>query len=334
MDGSSADFAALIDEIRLASVRIERADEANNRQIAELHKSINDIYRRISRPGNDNFPRGDNDNARADARRLCIEKRLDTSPRDAGPYEPSHGEIEQALNYCTALTPLMRAGDATRLSPENQKSLTSFNFGNNAFVLAPEMSDRVLSCLVDLGDLTGLVDSQNISGPSIKFLVDNVRLGDAGWACKASCWANNPQPDLSGLGEIEIKAESIRSLQCISNDLLLDASFNIEQFILRKVSDSFRYTINRAIIAGTGMGMPAGLLAVNSGVPVCEVSPSTPAGQFTWQDLVMLKYQVPIQWHPNAVFVMSQQTYAQLITMVDATSRPIMVADPTYPAAN
>jgi len=45
----------------------------------------------------------------------------------------------------------------------------------------------------------------------------------AGWTCEASCFANNPQPDLQdGLGELEIKAETLRYIVCASNDLLAD----------------------------------------------------------------------------------------------------------------
>jgi hypothetical protein len=56
-----------------------------------------------------------------------------------------------------------------------------------------------------------------------RFLVDNVRTDVAGWTCEASCFANNPQPDLQdGLGELEIKAETLRYIVCASNDLLAD----------------------------------------------------------------------------------------------------------------
>jgi predicted phage gp36 major capsid-like protein len=69
----------------------------------------------------------------------------------------------------------------------------------------------------------------------------NVRMQDAGWGCDASCFANNPQPDLQpGLGELEIKCEPLRYVVCAGNDLLSDAAFNIEAWIFRKVSQGFR----------------------------------------------------------------------------------------------
>jgi hypothetical protein len=119
------------------------------------------------------------------------------------------------------------------------------------------MSDRVLSCIVDPTDLSGSVDSITISGPSIRFLIDNARMMLASWSCEANCFANNPQPDLQeGLGELNIKSESLRYVVCATSDLLADASMNVEAWILDKVSRGMRATINAAILLGDGAGKP------------------------------------------------------------------------------
>ena len=90
-------------------------------------------------------------------------------------------------------------------------------------------------------------------------MIDNVRMQIAAWACEASCFANNPQPDLTeGLGEMEIKAESLRYIVCAGQDSLADSSFPLEQWIRRKISDGFRHTIFDTIIAGDGIGKPLG----------------------------------------------------------------------------
>lgn len=204
--------------------------------------------------------------------------------------------------------------------------LGNWVFGDRVTVAA-----RVLSCLVDDTDLTGLVSNVATSTSSIKFLVDNARMGDAAWSCEASCFANNPQPDLAeGLSELEIKVESLRYIACAGSDLIQDSSFPIESFVLRKVSDGFRRSISAAILIGDGVGKPLGILHPLAGIPVCETSPSTPAGMFTWMDLVALKWQVAQQWHgAGAAYLMNQTTFGLLLTMSDATGRPIMIASPT-----
>jgi HK97 family phage major capsid protein len=74
--------------------------------------------------------------------------------------------------------------------------------------------------------------------------------------------------------------------------------------------------------------MPAGLLTPASGIPICDTSPNTPPGEFTWMDLVMLAYQVPIQGHDRTVFIMNQQTLALCLTMSDAGGRPLLLPVP------
>jgi HK97 family phage major capsid protein len=126
----------------------------------------------------------------------------------------------------------------------------------------------------------------------------------------------------AGLGELEIKAETLRYVACAGSDLLADASFNIEQWLMRKADRGFRAVINNALIVGNGIGMPMGILNLNAGIPICDTSPSTPTGQFTWQDLLVLAYEIPIQWHAGSVFLMNQRTLALLMTMSDTSTRP------------
>src|SRR5262249_31677411 len=91
-----------------------------------------------------------------------------------------------------------------------------------------------------------------------------------------------------------------------------------------KVGEGMRATIAAAVLLGDGVGKPLGLLHQNSGIPICEVSPATAPGQFAWQDLIMLAMEIPIQWHSGASFLMNQRTAALLMTMSDATGKPLL----------
>jgi HK97 family phage major capsid protein len=239
-------------------------------------------------------------------------------------YTPSSSEIQTALLTRRGLKQLFRAGHIDRVDPEFRKSLSSFSFGNSGFMLMPEMSTRVLSCLVDPTDLSGLMDSITISSLSIRFMIGNARMMSAAWSCESNCFANNPSPDLQeGLGEMDLKPESLRFVVCVTRQLLENASINIEDWILRKVSEGMRATINAAVLLGDGIGKPMGLLNPNSGIPICQVSAATAPGQFAWQDLLSLKYEIPIQWLEGSSYLMNQRTFALLQTMSSAECRPL-----------
>jgi HK97 family phage major capsid protein len=231
---------------------------------------------------------------------------------------------------CKALQTLMHSIDVAQIPELERKALTSFNMGASGFILQPEMSSRILSCLVDITDVAGIMANISISGPSIKFMVDDVRIMQAAWACETSCFANNPPAVLTeGLGEVELKPETLRYIVCASRDILEDASVDVESWMLMKVNWAFRNTVSTAILTGDGIGKPLGILNPTAGIPICETGVNTPAGIFTWQDLIMLKWQVPMQFQGAGRFLMNQNSFAQVLTMSDANGRPIMIASPT-----
>jgi hypothetical protein len=158
-DMSRAGLPQLVQEIKLASENIRKTDDANREHLRGIEESINDLYRKVGRPGGFG---GDYDtDERKSAIGLCqIHKSLvaegDVHTAD---YAPSASEITAAMRARQGLKQLFRTGHIDRLDPEYRKSLSSFSFGNNGFLLAPEMSDRVLRCIVDPTDLSGLMDS-------------------------------------------------------------------------------------------------------------------------------------------------------------------------------
>jgi hypothetical protein len=59
----------------------------------------------------------------------------------AADYMPGSTEIQTAMRARQGLKALFRTGSVDRVEPEFRKALSSFSFGNNGFILAPEMSD-------------------------------------------------------------------------------------------------------------------------------------------------------------------------------------------------
>jgi HK97 family phage major capsid protein len=324
-------LAELVEEIRKASASMVDGDTRTNARIDQIAKSLDGVLIRLNRPGAEGGAANDNDLIRKDAIGLCYLKRQLTVPKNDGGsiYVPTSAEIEDATNYRRGLQQLWRVGDANRLDATVRKSMSSFSFGTNQFMMPPQLATQVLSCIVDPTDLAGIVNSVTISAPSIKFMLDNQRLNIAAWACESSCFANNPQPDLQqGIGEMEIKAESLRYIVCAGSDLLQDAAFNVEAWIMRKVSDGFRMAISNSIIAGSGLGMPLGFLTPQAGIPILDTSANTPPGQIDWRDLVQLKWDLPMQWHGEGAYFMNQRTWALLATTTDAIGRPLFAPSP------
>jgi HK97 family phage major capsid protein len=110
-----------------------------------------------------------------------------------------------------------------------------------------------------------------------------------------------------------------------------DAAINIEDWLTRKAQDGIRKVTSQATATGSGIGMPLGLLHPGAGVPICDVGANTAAGTIARQDLVMLIFSVPVQYHNGASFVMNQRTLGMLLSISDANGRPVIVQDLTAP---
>jgi HK97 family phage major capsid protein len=327
--GVHQDWSGILEQINSLKgeldVIVDTRDARYIKRFEQVETSLNDLYKKLQRPGRGNDPTDDDEHKCA--RDLCVLKHELDRPKNDGTtpdFIPSHDEVSTAISAHRAMRKLLRHGNLERLDQLERKSLTSFSFGSNQFILAPQMSDRILSCLCDPTDVAGLMGQESCSGGSLKFLIDNQRMADAAWACEAGCFANNPQPDLQdGLGELEVKCETLRFVVCAGSDLLQDASFNIESWILTKASQGFRNTINRAVMVGSGIGMPIGILNPNAGIPVCDVAEATAEGQFTWQDLTMLQFELCEPWRAAGSYMMNARTFALLATMSDTAGRPL-----------
>jgi hypothetical protein len=124
-----------------------------NKRLDGIEKSINELYLKHSRPGSFET-KDDVAFERKDAIGLCRHRRnltipkVDTGVPDPDDYTTTPAEIDEALLCRKAMRSLFRHGDIGRLDHLEKKSLSSFSFGNNGFLLAPEMSNQVLRCIV------------------------------------------------------------------------------------------------------------------------------------------------------------------------------------------
>jgi hypothetical protein len=117
-----------------------------------------------------------------------------------------------------------------------------------------------------------MFSQETISAGSIQYPIDNVEMENVGWACEFDCFG--PHATIQPSGMLEIKAEELRAVVCATPDLLQDASFNIEQWVMRKAARAFRIKLSQAVMCGDGIGKPVGILHPASGIPVCDVAPS------------------------------------------------------------
>lgn len=327
--GYEPNLGELVEQIKAASANIVAGDAAMNGRIDAVERAVDELFRKAGRPFGGEL---DDSDQRKSAIEMCKVRHAERVPKDDGvtkAYSPSSVEIDEALAARRAFSHVIRHGDASKLDAFEQKSLSAFSFAGTGMLLPPERMQEVLSCIVYPSSLGALFGSITTSAPAVEFLIENPRMGLGAWSCESSCFANNPQPDLAeGMGVLTIKPETIRFIACATRDFLEDSANNAEAWVMRKISDGMAATINNALLIGDGVGKPMGVLNPRSGIPICETAAATAAGSLTWQDAFMLKWEVPEQWQAGGSYLCNQRTWAQLMTMTDASGRPIWSQPP------
>ena len=297
------------DSVRLEKIaakadkgELDRLADHVAKNVAALQVAVNSISRKIGRPGasalGGEFSPGAE---RAAARGLLELKHMVRQPK-ADPlhvFNPSEDDLTEAEIACKAMRHVLKlSGGIEGLDGIQRKALSSFALGSSGWLLPPDWSQTILSCLQAKTDLTGLVTNLTTTGSSLKLFKDSAEFDDAAWGCDVDCFGATQIKNITdGLSEVEIKPEPLRYVLCSSRDIIDDAAVDIEQWLFRKVSNAVTRTVSSAMVTGTGVGKPQGILHGSSGIPICDTSPNDPVGQFTWQSLILLKFQVPVQWH-------------------------------------
>jgi HK97 family phage major capsid protein len=198
-------------ELRTLVDEIQRKTE----KLKLLEVAVDALSRKVNRPGGGVSITCSPDTGRDAARALCEQKFLlrvpKNDPSGKSKFHPTEAELDEAANAIAGFKAMLKTVDVQTLPDFQRKALTSFQLGSSGYILPPEMGSEILSCLVSPTDVAGLTNSIQISGPSIRYLVDNVQFG-AAWVCEVDCWNAARVADLtSGLSEIEVKAEELRS---------------------------------------------------------------------------------------------------------------------------
>ena len=216
-DPNLVDIAALLNEIKETRAAIASAESGRSASIAELQSvikkqqtAIDGLSIRLGRPiGGGNNDRDDAERGAAiDLLQLKYVQRQPKRDPGGSPFVADEASIAEAALAVRGIKHLLQTTDISSMPIDERKALTSFSVGASGFLLPLEMSTQVLSCLEDKSDVAGLMSNVSISGPGIKFLVDNAELDQAQWACQVDCWSAQHIKNLTeGLGELEIRPE-------------------------------------------------------------------------------------------------------------------------------
>lgn len=310
-------------------------------EITKHHDAIEKLHAQMHARGgriaNDEEAKAQRKLLEATASFLQVKASEKLGPNDQVPrFDPDKITADQLKAYDEgkkALAKIMRFGTDIKeaqllyaqLSPDEQKAISTFTHGNR-YWLQSELSDMIIACYRMDTDLTSIVNNIAISRGAVEFLTDHYVGADAAFKCETDCApkppAQEPQPGTLNIGVHEMVAD-----ECITNTMLEDAVINVEMWLAQKIGGKFIRRINNAILTGTGQGMPDGIMNVNNHLTFKSGNVAgTPAGDFTWQDLMLMSIKLEPRFQMGALWLIGTNALASIMTMTDALGRPIFSA--------
>lgn len=94
---------------------------------------------------------------------------------------------------------------------------------------------------------------------------------------------------------------------------VLDAGFDIENYLVTRLAKNFGRAEDNAFINGTGEQMPTGILNATNGADV-----GITTAQFTYDKVIGLYFSVKPEYRKNAVWLMNDETALALRTLKDS----------------
>ena len=111
----------------------------------------------------------------------------------------------------------------------------------------------------------------------------------------------------SEFDEINLGAYKLATLMRVTDELLEDSVFDVEEYIAKEFALRLGMAEEEAFLDGDGNGKPLGLMR-----QLDRVVDSGNAGRITMEDMVELQHAVGSRYRKNAVFLMSSDAVSEL----------------------
>ena len=126
------------------------------------------------------------------------------------------------------------------------------------------------------------------------------------------------------LGQFQLRANKIAALVTVTDELLQDA-VTLDAYITNKVPDKMNYAINAAIIGGTGVGQPGGIIGAPSTVTQAAESGQV-AATINYANVTKMWSRMYAPCRKNGVWIINQDVEPQLFSMVVTGGSPALPA--------
>lgn len=186
---------------------------------------------------------------------------------------------------------------------------------DGGFAVPPEWRAEIMKMVDAEGSLLGMTDQQTVTGNSITFPVDETTAHQSSggvqayWDSEAAAMTQS-KPSLK---ELSIKLNRLTALVPVTDELLEDSSA-MSSYITGKAGEKIAFKINDAILNGTGVGQPLGLMNAPCRVSVAKIS-SQVAATIHGKNIAAMVARLPASSYAKAVWIANQDCLPQIMAL-------------------
>lgn len=309
MAASQAIMDGLADGVELSD---EQADliTANSKKVESFDKRITALKTMVSQPqGRRSTPEANAEIDPATGRRRVPAEARQKDPR--GGFKTGFGEYAMAVKH----------GSIQGNTPDTRLTMAASTFGNEGsgsdggFLVPPEYAAEIWTKVQAEENLLERCAPLQTGSNSIVIPKDEVAPWDntqgvrAYWEAEAGV-ANQTKPTLE---MSQIRLAKLFALVPISDELLEDA-IGLESWLNAKAPGKMAAKINTAIISGTGVGQPLGMLKAPSLISVAKET-SQPSATIYFANINKMWARMYAPWRRNSIWLINQDIEPQLDAM-------------------
>lgn len=241
--------------------------------------------------------------------------------------ERQHSSVGAASpEQLRGLAIFVKSGDAREL-----KAMTVGTAADGGYIVPEELAGEFLKVAKPLSPLRNLSRVYRASSGDFKIPISVGGTG-ATWAAETDTRSDSATPTIA---EIAPPGGELFAVAKVSQWLLDDSKFNLEQWLVQEIGEQFAVTENTAFTGGNGTNKPKGILAYTTAATAdssrtwgqIEHLATGVAGDFAASNkgdkLIELTYKLKAAYRSNAVWQMPASVAAEIRQFRDSSGRYI-----------
>ena len=213
------------------------------------------------------------------------------------------------------------------------KSIVAGINPEGGYFVRPDFSNQVVTRVFETTPIRQYANVITTNSDIVEMLIDDNQAANGGWVGEIS---DRPATDTPQIGKLKITIHEQVAQPFITQKSLDDAGFNVEAWLLTKVSDKFSIDENASFVNGDGSAKPKGFLSYRDyttqekadpngayGRNALERIKSGANGEITGDSLKKVQNSLKEKYQGKAIWGIKRKEFEQIITLKDAQGRYI-----------